>query len=106
MENIKTLLNSASLVYRAGDYTSATVLYFKAFFGILDLIILRNRGIGPKSHTERFRILQKDFPHYYEILDKYFPIYQQTYVTKIEREICDEIKKQVTELAQEQGIPE
>jgi len=40
IKNVKTILKSADLVYTNKDYTSATILYFKAIFSILDFIIL------------------------------------------------------------------
>ena len=41
LNNLKNILNSAELVYNTGDYTSSTVLYFKALFCTLDFIILK-----------------------------------------------------------------
>jgi len=97
-DNIKRILNSAEIVYNTKDYTSATILYFKTLFAILDLIILKKQGKTPKDHTERFRILQTSFPDLYEIIDKYFKIYRDTYTTSIEKEDCDKIRKNVKEL--------
>ena len=42
LKHIRTLLNSAELVYNAKDYTSSTILLFKALFAILDLLIPLN----------------------------------------------------------------
>ncbi len=75
--NIKNFKNSADLVYAQKNFTSATVLYFKSLFSILDFIILKEKGFIPKDHSERFRILEKDFPSFYEIIDKYFSICQE-----------------------------
>lgn len=92
IKNIKTLMRSAELVYNTADYTSATILYFKAGFTILDLIIFKNEGKTPKDHTERFRIFQKSFPELYEFLDKYYSIYRDTYSLIIDKETCDKVK--------------
>lgn len=102
--NLKSLSGSAKLVYESGDFTSATVLYFKALFCVLDYVILDHKGFIPKSHTERFRILETDFIEYYNMLDKYFPIYQQTYSTKISKTVCDEIIKNVKKIIEKNRI--
>jgi len=91
-KNIKLILKSADLVYSNKDYTSATILYFKTLFLVLDLIILKSSGKTPKDHTERFRFLQKDHHNLYESLDKYFKIYRDTYSISIDRGTCEVIK--------------
>ncbi|AJF62338.1 MAG: hypothetical protein QT11_C0001G0185 [archaeon GW2011_AR20] len=104
IKNVKTILKSADLVYTNKDYTSATILYFKAIFSILDFIILGIKGKTPKDHTERFRILQQDFPELYASLDKYFKIYRDTYSISIDKETCDLIKEYVKRTAKEYKI--
>ncbi len=101
LNNIKTFSKSAELVYETKDYTSATILYFKAIFVALDLIIYRKSKSTPKDHTERFKILKKDFQNYYLALDKYFVIYQNTYSTTIDKETCEEIRKYVKNVIKE-----
>ena len=104
LNNIKTFWKSAELVYNSGDYTSASTLYFKCLFVLLDLIILKNKHITPKDHTDRFKILQKDFPILYSALDRIFPIYHDTYSLQVEKNKCDEVKKHVLSISKEQGI--
>lgn len=104
MKNIKIILKSADLVYSSKDYTSATILYFKTLFSILDFIILKSKGKTPKDHAERFRILQQDFPKLYESLDKYFKIYQNTYSISIDKETCEVIKNYVGKTIDEYKI--
>lgn len=101
LSNIKTFFNSAEMVYKSNDYTSATILYFKAIFVALDLIIFRKNKITPKDHTERFKILKKDFFYEYNLLDKYYHIYRNTYSTKIDKEICEEIRKYAAKIIKE-----
>lgn len=105
LENMKMLISSANLVYQAKDYTSATILYFKLAFSVLDYVILAKKGLAPKDHTERFRILQKDFPEEYEFLDKYFDIYRDTYSATIEKEKCDKVKENVERIIKKHKIP-
>lgn len=104
LANIRMFWKSAGLVYNAKDYTSATTLYFKCLFVLLDLIILRKKKITPKDHTDRFRVLQADFPELYVSLDKIFPVYRDTYSMQIDKDKCDEVKKRVLRISQEQGI--
>jgi uncharacterized protein (UPF0332 family) len=104
LNNIKTFFSSGELVYKAKDYTSATILYFKCLFVLLDYIIFLKFGKTPKDHTERFRMLEHDFPDLYVILDKYFWIYRDTYSQTIEREKCNEVRDNVRSILKQQKI--
>jgi len=104
IKNIKVILKSADLVYSNKDYTSATILYFKALFSVLDFIILKIKGKTPKDHAERFRILQQDLPNLYGLLDKHFKVYRDTYSISIDKETCDTIKDYVKETIKEYKI--
>lgn len=73
IENTGKFLESAELVYKNKDFTSAAILYFKALFSALDLIILKETGKTPKDHSERFRILEARNHELYEELDKLYP---------------------------------
>lgn len=105
-DNTKMFLKSAKMVYGAHDFTSATILYFKALFSILDLIILTSTGRTPKDHSERFRILESRFPKLYALLDLLYPTYRDTYTIQISKEICDRVKENVERIAKEKGICE
>ena len=95
---------SAEVVYKRKDYTSATILYFKCLFVMLDSIIFKKLRKTPKDHTERFRMLETDFPELYEILDKYYQIYRDTYSLTIEKEKCEEVRENVAKIKREQGF--
>lgn len=101
-ENIKRFLESADIIYKTSDFTSATILYFKALFAVLDLIIFKNQGKIPKDHSERFRILESDFSDLYETLDELYVIYRETYIAIINKEKCDEVKNNVERIIKEQ----
>ena len=103
-ENIKTIMGSAELVYANNDYTSATILYFKVLFGVLDFILLKAVGKAPKDHSERFKMLQSYNPNLYEIIDKYFKVYRDTYSTRIDKETCNQVRKNVQRIIQEYKI--
>lgn len=94
-KQILVFKKSADSLYVSKDYTSATILYFKTWFAILDLILLDKTGQSPKDHGERFRLLEKEFPNAYLRLDKEFSTYRDTYSKIIDKSICDRIKKVV-----------
>ena len=102
--NIKKILSSAELVYSNKDFTSATILYFKAVFSAIDFILLKLEGKTPKDHTERFRVLEKSYPDLYEFLDKYFKVYRDTYSISIDKETCDKIKENVKKIIEKYKI--
>lgn len=104
LKNIKTILKSADIVYETKDFTSATILYFKAIFVILDYLILKKSGKSPKDHTERFILLKELFPDLYIFLDKYFNIYRNTYSLTIDKETCDKIKQNTNEIIKKYKI--
>ena len=61
-------------------YNSAVVLFFKSFVSLIDLFLLQNIGYVPSSHIGRFSITKKQFPKVYDLLDKDFPFYQNSYI--------------------------
>ena len=103
-ENIRKFLGSAELIYKIGDFTSATILYFKAMFAALDFIIFIKDGKIPKDNKERFRILELNYNEYYLILDKIYPIYRASYNLAIEKNYCDKVKENVEKIIREQKI--
>jgi|SRR3989344_5292828 len=102
--NVKTFWKSAELVYLTKDYTSAAILYFKCLFVLLDYILFKSIRKTPKDHSERFRLLEINFPELYRTTDKYFQVYRDTYSLKIEKEKCDEVRKNVSRIIKEQNI--
>ena len=104
LKNIKNFKSSAEIVYKTGDYTSSTILYFKCLFVILDIIILQKKGKTPKDHTERFSILKENFPELYSFLDRNYQVYRQTYSLTIDKLACEEIKKNVERIIKEYKI--
>jgi uncharacterized protein (UPF0332 family) len=104
IQNTKIIYSSAELVFQNKDYTSATILYFKTLFCIFDLILLRECGKTPKDHTERFRMLEDNKPLLFEFLDKSFKIYRDTYSISIDKQTCEEIRKNVKRIIEEYKI--
>jgi uncharacterized protein (UPF0332 family) len=95
MTNTKQVLlfkSSADVVFENGDYTSATVLYFKTLFALHDFLLLQKIGYAPKDHTERFKLLKKEYPEEYLIIDSEFNTYRSTYNRTISKETCIRIR--------------
>lgn len=90
-----TFKRSADTLYASGDYTSATILYFKTLFAIQDFLLLEESGESPKDHSARFRSLEKYFPDLFRELDIEFSTYRDTYSKLIDKETCDRVKKLV-----------
>ena len=91
-------------MYATEDYTSATILYFKSLFVLLDYVLYQSTGETPKDHTERFRLLEKHYPQLYLFLDKYFQIYRNTYSITIDKEKCDMVRTNVKRIIEQQKI--
>ena len=87
---------SADTLYEAGDFTSATILYFKTLFAIHDFLLLAKIGESPKDHTTRFRMLEKSFPTLFQELDMEFGTYRDTYSKIIDKQTCVRIREIVT----------
>ncbi|MFH1072331.1 MAG: hypothetical protein V1743_02790 [Nanoarchaeota archaeon] len=80
-------------------YNSALVLYFKSLVALIDLYIFEKTGDTPSSHTNRFRILRNKFPDIYDILDKDFPFYQNSYIQILGKDLTEVIKDDAKTMA-------
>ena len=92
-QQILVFQESAELLHKKADFTSATILYFKTLFAIHDFLLLEKIGESPKDHSERFRKLEKYFPDLFHELDVEFSTYRDTYSKIIDRETCNRIKR-------------
>lgn len=86
---------SADALFLKGDYTSATILYFKTLFAIQDFILLEEIGESPKDHSLRFRMLERHLPGLYQELNLEFDTYRDTYSKIIDKDTCQRIKSKV-----------
>ena len=80
-------------------FNSAVVLFFKALVAVADLYILLNTGKAPSSHTGRFKMTKERFPEVYDLLDKDFPFYQDSYVQLMSQETAEVIRDDTKALA-------
>ena len=88
-ENFNEYFELAEEAFRLKKYNSAVTLFFKAISAGADLYILKKEGFVPSSHTNRFRIAQEKHHKIYEILDKDFPFYQDSYTKKMTKEAAE-----------------
>ena len=100
----KEYFYSARDEFNKKRYNSASVLFFKSLVALIDLYILQNKNTTPSSHTERFRICQNNFPEVYNILDKDFPFYQDSYVHIITKELAEVIKEDAQIMAEKTKV--
>lgn len=86
---------SADSLFQSGDYTSATILYFKTLFAVQDYLLLEKTGEFPKDHNIRFRSLETNFPELFRELDIEFSTYRDTYSKILNKETALRIRKLV-----------
>jgi len=85
--------------FKKQKYNSALVLYFKCLIALVDLYLLQNTGETPSSHTSRFRVCQEKFPEVYNLIDKDFPFYQDSYSHLMSKELTKIIKNDAETMA-------
>ncbi len=85
-------------------YNSAVVLYFKALATFSDLFLLKEMGKSPSSHNERFRITEEKFTDIYDLLDKDFPFYQDSYTKIMSKELAEVIKNDAETVAEKAKV--
>lgn len=103
-KNIKEFYNEGNNALQRGAYNSATSLFFKALAILADWLILHKEEFIPKSHTDRFRILELRYPEIYKVLDKDFPAYQESYTITLTKETAEVIKSDVKKVAEKTGF--
>lgn len=104
INNAKEYFDSAEEESKKQKFNSAVVLYFKSLVSLIDLFILQKTGNTPSSHTERFRICEKNFPKVYDLLDKDFPFYQNSYFQKLTKELAEVIRNDARAMAGETKV--
>ena len=98
LENFSEYSELAGLALKSKKYNSAATLYFKAICAAADLFILKKEGQVPSSHTQRFRIVQEKYTAIYDILDKDFPFYQDSYTKRLDAESVEVLKEDAEQL--------
>ena len=83
---------------------SAVVLFFKSLVSLIDLYVLQKTGNTPSSHNDRFRKTQDSFPEVYNLLDKDFPFYQNSYIQIMTKELAEVIKEDAESMAEKTKV--
>lgn len=100
IRNAREYFSDGEYTLEKGSYNSALVLFFKSLVSLIDLYILNQTGNTPSSHTARFSIVRDKFPEVYDILDKDFPFYQNSYVQNISKELTEVVKEDAKLMAE------
>src|SRR6056297_2112469 len=103
-ENAKEYFKNALLMQDREQINSAVTLFFKAISTLSDLFILKEKSKIPSSHSERFRILENNYEEIYNIIDKDFPFYQNSYRSKLNKEILKMFENDARKLFEILGI--
>ncbi len=103
-KNIKEFYKEGNNSLSRESFNSAASLFFKALAVLVDWHLLSKEGFIPKSHSDRFRILQKKYNEVYTILDKDFPTYQKSYNINISKEEAEVLKDDVKTIAEKVGF--
>ncbi|MEK6913171.1 MAG: hypothetical protein AABW47_00680 [Nanoarchaeota archaeon] len=103
-DNAREYYNSGKEELNKKRNNSAVVLFFKCLISLCDLYILKKTGETPSSHTHRFKVLKEQFPNEYNIVDKDFPFYQDSYVQLMTKELAEVIKEDAEIMAKKSGI--
>jgi len=103
-ENAREYFNNGLITQNKKEYNSSVTLFFKSISTLADLFILKNEGSFPSSHAERFRILEKNYKEIYELIDKNFPYYQNTYRNKLNKETSKMLENDARKLFKTLGI--
>ncbi len=87
-------------------YKNATILFSKAIFALCDLLLFSRLEKLPKNHSERFRLLEENFPEVYQVVDAIFGHYTDAYSRPIFKETCEEIQNGIAKIVQVSDVPE
>lgn len=98
LENINEFTKKAKEAKEDSAFNTAVTLYFKAIAVLIDLFLLRKEGVIPSNHTSRFRLLESKYPLLYSILDKDFPVYQQSYKLKLGKEYAEVLENDLQKI--------
>lgn len=97
-ENFKEYLDYAERAFQEKKYNPALTLFFKAICAGVDLFIFLQTGEVPSSHTHRFRITQEKYPLIYELLERDFPFYQESYTHRMNKEAAEVIRDDASKI--------
>lgn len=91
-QGIKEFILSGKMSESKGLLISACDNYFKALIHAIDFSLFEKLGKIPDSHTERFKILEKENKELYNLIDNLFMLYRKSYRSSITKEEFDKVK--------------
>ena len=103
-ENSREYYRNGLLAEKRGEFNTSVTLFFKALASLCDLQILKDKGFFPSNHSERFRILEKEYGEFYSLINKDFSIYQNSYRLRLDKNTSEVLKYDVETLFGKLGI--
>jgi len=104
INDAKEYFKNALEAQNKNEFNTAVTLFFKVISALCDLFILRKEGSIPSSHTNRFRILEARYKELYNLIDKDFPFYQESYKTRLTKEVSLILFEDVKKISKIVGI--
>ena len=104
ISNAEEYFKNALEAQNKGEFNTSVTLFFKTMSALCDLFILRKEGNVPSSHANRFRILETKYKDVYNLIDKDFPFYQESYKTRLTKEISFILFEDVKKISKIVGI--
>ncbi len=96
--------SSAELLEKEAKLKSATILFSKAIFALVDCILFKKYKVLPKNHAERFRILERREPELYSLLDALWNKYTDTYHRPAAEESISQLKEAIGRISRNENI--
>jgi|SRR3989344_908141 len=100
----KEYFDSGEDELKKNRFNSALVLFFKSLIALTDLYIYQKTKNTPSSHVNRFKITKEKFEEVYNIIDKDFPHYQDSYVQLVSKELVEVIRDDAKIMAEKTQI--
>ena len=104
INNAKEYFKNALEAQTKNEFNTAVTLFFKVMTALCDLFILRKEGSIPSSYANRFRILEARYKELYDLIDKDFPFYQESYKTRLTKEVSLILFEDVKKISKIVGI--
>lgn len=111
MNKDEILIKTAQEYFQSGKeefskkrYNSFVVLFFKSIIALADLHIFKKIGETPSSHNDRFKITKEQFSDIYNLIDKNFPFYQDSYNIMMTKELAEVMKEDAEKIAKQNEV--
>lgn len=95
LKNFWEFYELANSAFKQKKFNGAVTLYYKALVELCDFSLVSKSGQLGVNHSERFRMLEKFNPELYQIADKLFRFYRDSYNKEISSAIATVVKENV-----------